>query len=155
MNRAQAGYLRIYDSAGTTYQRWQNFYSNKIITWSSAQWVYVPFASSGVASGATGDEGGITITMPATSVVVQAVQLAMEQARLFEVSVYEFDAETAGVVTPPLSQLLISRFLGEIATASEADFQYTLQLGSSLAPVGAQFPPRTLTSNLMGMGMSF
>lgn len=155
MNRAQAGYIRIYDAAGITYQRWQNWYSNAIVTWASAQWVYVGFTSSGVASGATGDEGGITLTLPATQVVVQAVRLAMEQARLFEVSVYEFDVATAGTSTPHASQDLISRFVGEIASASEADFQFTLQLGSSLAPVGAQFPPRTLTTRLMGMGMRF
>ena len=155
MERAQAQYLRIYDAAGTTYQRWQSFYSNAIVTWDSASWVYVAFTTSGVASGATGDEGGVTITLPATGVVVQAVNLAMEQGRLFEIKVYEFDTDTAGVVTPHASQTLISTFLGEIANASEQDYQFTLQLGSSLSPVGAQFPPRTLTTRLMGMGLQF
>jgi hypothetical protein len=155
MARAQSQFLRIYDSAGITYQRWQNFYSNAIVSWDSASWVYVAFTASGVASGATGDESGITLTLPATSVVVQAVDLAMEQARLFEVRTYEFDPVADGVSSPPAGQTLISTFLGEITSASEAGFEFTLQMGSSLSPVGAQFPPRTMTNNLIGMGMQF
>jgi hypothetical protein len=153
MARAQSQFLRIYDAAGITYQRWQNWYSNRIVSWDSASWTYIAFTASGVASGLTGDEAGVTITLPAIAIVVQQVQLAMEQSRLFEIETYEFDTDTAGVTAPDAGQTLISRFLGEITGASEADFQYTLELGSSLAPVGAQFPPRTLTTNLMGMGM--
>ena len=155
MAKAQSQFLRIYDAAGIIYQRWQNFYSNAIITWDSASWVYVAFTASGVASGVTGDESGISLTLPATSVVVQAVDLAMEQARLFEVKTYEFDPVADGVSSPPAGQTLISTFLGEITSASEANFEFTLQLGSSLSPVGAQFAPRTLTNNLIGMGMQF
>jgi hypothetical protein len=155
MARAQSQFLRIYDAAGITYQRWQNFYSNAIVTWDSASWVYVAFTASGVASGVTGDEGGITLTLPATGVVVQAVDLAMEQARLFEVKTYEFDPVADGVSAPPAGQALLSTFLGEITSASEAGFEFTLQLGSSLSPVGAQFPPRTMNNNLIGMGMQF
>jgi hypothetical protein len=155
MDRAPSQFLRIYDAAGITYQRWQNTYSNAIVTWDSASWVYVPFTASGVASGVTGDEGGITLTLPATGVVVQAVDLAHEQARLFEVRTYEFDPVADGVSSPPAGQTLISTFLGEITNASEKDFEFTLQLGSSLSPIGAQFPPRTLTNNLIGMGMQF
>ena len=155
MDRAQSQFLRIYDAAGITYQRWQNTYSNAIVSYDSASWVYVAFTASGVASGVTGDEGGITLTLPATGVVVQAVNLAMEQARLFEVRTYEFDPVVDGVSSPPAGQTLISTFLGEITGGSEKDFEFTLQLGSSLSPVGAQFPPRTLTNNLIGMGMQF
>ena len=155
MDRAQSQFLRIYDAAGITYQRWQNTYSNVIVSWDSASWVYVGFTASGVASGDTGDEGGITLTLPATGVVVQAVDLAMEQARLFEVRTYEFDPVADGVSSPPAGQTLIATFLGEIVNASEKDFEFTLQLGSSLSPIGAQFPPRTLTNNLIGMGMQF
>jgi hypothetical protein len=155
MVRAQSQFLRIYDAAGITYQRWQNFYSNAIVTWDSASWVYVAFTASGVASGVTGDEGGITLTLPATGVVVQAVDLAMEQARLFEVKTYEFDPVADGVSSPPAGQTLLSTFLGEITSASETGFEFTLQMGSSLSPIGAQFPPRTLTNNLIGMGMQF
>ena len=155
MDRGQSQFLRIYDAAGITYQRWQNTYSNAIVSWDSASWVYVGFTASGVASGVTGDEGGITLTLPATGVVVQAVDLAMEQARLFEVKTYEFDPVVDGVSSPPAGQTLISTFLGEITNASEKDFEFTLQLGSSLSPIGAQFPPRTLTNNLIGMGMQF
>lgn len=153
MARAQSQFLRIYDTAGTTYQRWQNWYSNKIVSWDSASWVYLAFTASGIASGITGDESGITITLPATEIVVQAVQLAMEQARLFEIETYEFDTDTAGTTAPDAGQVLIARFLGQIASASESDFEYRLQLGSTLSPVGAQFPPRTMTTNLIGMGM--
>ncbi|NDD44818.1 MAG: hypothetical protein EBZ24_05160 [Synechococcaceae bacterium WB9_4xB_025] len=155
MARAQSQFLRIYDAAGITYQRWQNFYSNVIVTWDSASWAYVAFTASGVASGVTGDEGGISLTLPATGVVVQAVDLAMEQARLFEVKTYEFDPVADGVSSPPAGQTLISTFLGEITSASEANFEFTLQLGSSLSPIGAQIPPRTLTNDLIGSGMQF
>jgi len=155
MDRAQSQFLRIYDAAGITYQRWQNTWSNAIVTWDSASWVYVAFTASGVASGVTGDEGGISLTLPATGVVTQAVDLALEQARLFEVKTYEFDPVADGVSSPPAGQTLISTFLGEIVNASEKDFEFTLQLGSSLSPIGAQFPPRTLTNNLIGMGMQF
>ena len=156
MARAQSQFLKIYSpETQVIYSRWQNFYSNALVSWDSASWVYVAFTASGVSSGVTGDEGGITLTLPATGVVVQTVRLALEQARLFEVRTYEFDPVADGVSAPPTGQTLISTFLGEITNASEKDFEFTLQLGSSLSPVGAQFPPRTMTNNLIGMGMQF
>jgi hypothetical protein len=46
-NRAQAQYLRIYDS-GSTYVRWQTYYVNQTVTLDAASWDYMPFSASGI-----------------------------------------------------------------------------------------------------------
>lgn len=97
--RAQSQYLRIYDAGGTTYERWQSYYANAAVTWSSAAWIYVPFIADGITAGNSGVEGSVSVTAPATGLVVDAFLAAIRDGRLVELSIYQFDS-IAGNTAP-------------------------------------------------------
>jgi len=148
-NRAQSQYLRIYTSGGSDHILWQNYYIDTTVTLSSKNYEYYPFEFAGISeSSAIGGET-VTITAPATQEVVDAFLEAAYLERLCEVSVYEFD-NRLGNLTPPASQTLVGSFLGYIKNIGGSFTALQIGLGSALAPVGAQIPPRTYNSFLIG-----
>lgn len=150
MARAQAQYLRIYDTV-TTYQRWQSYYANVSVTLWNQQWQYVPFIADGFTEGISGDESNISIQAPAITTVVQAFEAAILNGRMVELSTYQFDP-LFGNNAPQSGQILIARYIGQVAGGSGGLTSMTLQLGSAISPVGAQIPPRKFTSRIMGKG---
>lgn len=147
MNRSQAQYLRIFDNAAT-YQRFQSYYVNQTITLSSASWSYHPFMASGAIDGSS-SSNDVTIEIPATQTAVSAFTAALNLNRLCQVLMYEFDSRL-GQVSPSGTQVLIGSFLGEVVKITGVFTNLTITVGSSLAPVGAQVPPRKFTSYLVG-----
>jgi hypothetical protein len=65
-------------------------------------------------------------------------------------SVLQFD-ETAASSGPPAAYVLAASCVGEVIGASATITQITWKLGSALSPVGAQFPPRTAITPLIGV----
>lgn len=152
MARAQSQYLRIYDAGGTTYQRWQSYYANTSVSWQGSAWLYVPFIADGFTAGVSGDETNISITAPATSLVVPAFEAAVRNGRLAELAIYSFNSEINNE-TPQTIQILIGNYTGQVVGATGGLTSLTLQLGSALSPVGAQIPPRRFTAAIMGQGV--
>jgi len=150
--RAQSQYLRIYDSGGTTYQRWQSYYANTSVTWASAKWLYVPFIADGITAGVSGDESNVTITAAATSMVIDAFEAAILEGRLVDLSIYQFDSNS-GNDSPQAGQQLVAGYTGQVTGGAATLTTLTLQLGSALSPVGAQVPPRKFTTAIMGQGV--
>jgi len=148
MARAQSQYLRIF-SGSTTYQRWQSYYVNTSVTWESASWSYQPFDADGITAGEVQSESSISIRLPATTNVIEVVLQALDEARLAELQFYEFDT-ILGNSTPQAGQTLIASYLGEVVGVKGGFTEIEMELGSSLAPVGAQVPPRTYSSRLVG-----
>lgn len=68
---------------------------------------------------------------------------------LCELKVYEFDSRLSQTA-PQVGQVLIVNFVGEVVAVDGSFTALTIQLGSSLAPVGAQVPPRKFGSKLIG-----
>jgi len=151
MARAQSQYLRIYDVGGNTHQRWQSYYSGKTVSWSSASWQYVPFIADGFTAGISGDESDISVTAPATTLVMQAFEAAIRQGRLVDLSIYQFDS-TLGNSDPQAGQELVAAFTGQVVGGSGGLTSMAIQLGSALSPIGAQIPPRKFTTRIMGKG---
>jgi hypothetical protein len=149
-SRAQAQYLRIFDDSGT-YLRWQGYYINQTVTWNTASWVYHPFTANGIVSGA-GSGNDITVEVPATNQAVAAFTTALNNNRLCEIEIYEFDS-IIGQSAPPASQTLIGSVTGEVVRVGGSFVNWTITIGSSLAPVGAQVPPRKFTNLLIGSPM--
>jgi hypothetical protein len=147
-NRGQAQYLRIFDGA-TTYTRWQGYYVNQTITWQSASWSYHPFTANGLIGGTAGTDSGVTIDVPATSTAVSVFENALSLNRLCEIRIYEFDTRLTQAA-PQSTQALIGIFVGEVISLGGSFASLTVSLGSSLAPVGAQVPPRKYTNILIG-----
>lgn len=152
MARAQAQYLRIYDTGGTTYQRWQSYYANTSVTWASAQWIYVPFIADGIVAGLNGDESDVVISAPATGLVVEAFENAIRQGHLAELTTYQFDAIVDNN-TPQASQVLVANHIGQVTGGSATLTTLRLQVGAALAPIGTQIPPRVFTTAIMGQGI--
>lgn len=150
--RAQSQYLRIYDSGGTTYQRWQSYYANTSVTWSGAKWLYVPFMADGITAGISGDESNVAVTAAATSMVLDAFETAIREGRLVDLSIYQFDMQQ-GNDSPQAAQELVAAYTGQVVGGGGSLTSLTLQLGSALAPVGAQIPPRKFTTAIMGQGV--
>ena len=71
MARAQAQYLRIYSAAGVTIQRWQSYYSKAVLL-NGDLWLSVAFTAQGFTEGLANSESDITLTAPATGIVVYA-----------------------------------------------------------------------------------
>jgi hypothetical protein len=148
MARGQSQYLRIF-SGTTTYQRWQAYYVNTSVTWESASWSYQPFDADGITAGEVQSESSISVTLPATTNVMEVVLQALDEARLAELRLYEFDT-LLGNSTPQAGQTLIASYLGEVVGVSGSFTSIQMELGSSLSPVGAQVPPRTFSTRLIG-----
>lgn len=151
MARAQSQYLRIYNAANTTLYRFQSYYSYRPITWSSATWDYLPFVADGFTAGVTGDESNVTITAPATSTVATVFQDAINSGHFAQLFIYEFNS-SAGNLSPQDGQSLVGTMTAQVVGGQATATTMTLQLGTALSPVGAQFPPRKLTTQLMGVG---
>lgn len=150
--RAQSQYLRIYDVGGTTYQRWQSYYANTSVTWSSATWNYVPFIADGITAGSSGTEESVSVTAAATGLVLDAFLAAIRDGRLVDLNIYQFDS-VAGNNTPQAGQELVASYTGQVVGGNGGLTSLTIQLGSALSPVGAQVPPRKLTLAIMGQGI--
>lgn len=151
MARAQSQYLRLFDAAGVTYQRWQSYYPGGNVTYDGASWFYVPFTCNGISAGVVSGEANLSITAIATAIVVAAFQQAITVGHLCTVSFYEFDSD-AGNDLPQATQTLLAAVTGQVVGGSASATAITIQLGSALAPVGAQVPPRTATTALIGVG---
>jgi hypothetical protein len=151
MSTAQSQYLRFYDAAGVTLQRWQAYHAWTTVTWASAQWLYQPFQASGITSGITGGENNVTIIVPATPLAVATIDAAISQAQLVELLIYSFDPDL-GDATPQATQALVGQFNGEIVNVSSSLTELRVELGSSLSPIGAQIPPRSCITRLIGKG---
>ena len=148
MARAQAQYLRIF-SGSITYQRWQSYYVNTSVSYGSAVWAYQPFDADGITAGEVQSESSITVRLPATTNAIEVALQALDEARLAELQLYEFDT-LLGNSTPQAGQTLIASYLGEVVGVSGSFTSIEMELGSSLAPIGAQVPPRKFTSKLTG-----
>jgi hypothetical protein len=148
MARAQAQYLRIF-SGSTTYQRWQSYYVNTSVSYGGAVWAYQPFDADGITAGEVQSESSISVRLPATTNAIEVALQALDEARLAELQLYEFDT-LLGNSTPQAGQTLIASYLGEVVGVSGSFTLIEMELGSSLAPIGAQVPPRKFTSKLTG-----
>ena len=149
MARGQSQYLRIFDDSGT-YHRWQSYYVNTIISFGGSSWIFHHFDVDGFTVGQTGDEGGVSVSIPATAYVMDIVADCLRNARLVELAMYEFNT-LLGDDEPQEDQVLIASYVGEVVAAAGTLESISLELGSSLSPVGAQIPPRKFTSRLIGV----
>lgn len=148
-NRGQSQFLRIFDASGTTLYRWQNYYIGQDVTLDAATWNYQPFVANGLIGGTAGSDVGVTIDIPATALAVSVFEAGLDNGHLCELKIYEFDTRLTNAA-PQAGQLLIGSYVGEIIEVSGSFSLLTIGLGSSLAPTGAQAPPRKFNSILIG-----
>ena len=149
MDRGQAAFLVIGDGYNTIYRRWQSYWVDAVVPWGGYSWTYQQLDWAGVTSGqAVGDQA--TLTLPAVPSVQALTEAALAGPWLAVLDVIQFD-EAAAAAGPSAAYTLVASCAGEIIGASASLTQITWRLGSALAPVGAQFPPRTAITPLIGV----
>lgn len=150
MELGKSQYLRFSDAAGNVLDRWQNYYHDQAVSWQGASWTFVRFRAGGLTAGVSGDEASIVIEAPAILRVRRAFEAALRNGHLIQLSQYQFDPLAA--TQPPSGQVLQAQFLGQAVGGGASLVTMRLQLGSALAPIGRQVPPRSLTTLIMGAG---
>ena len=149
MATGQAAFVSLGDGFGTIYARWQSYWIDAVVSWSSQQWSYQQIDWAGVTSGqAVGDQA--TLTLPAVPSVLAMTEQALAGPWVATLSVIQFD-ESAASSGPPATTVLAASCVGEVIGASGSLTHITWKLGSALAPIGAQFPPRTAITALIGV----
>ena len=149
MATGQAAFVSLGDGFGTVYARWQSYWIDAVVSWSSQQWSYQQLDWAGVTSGqAVGDQA--SLTLPAVPSVLAMTEQALAGPWVASLSVIQFD-ESAASSGPPATTVLAASCVGEVIGASASLTQLTWKLGSALAPIGAQFPPRTAITALIGV----
>ena len=149
MDRGQAAFIEIGDGFGTTFARWQSYWIDAVTAWDGQAWSYQQMDWAGVTSGqATGDQA--TLTLPAVPSIQAATEQALAGPWVITQRVIQFD-ESAASGAPPAAYTLVASCVGEVIGASASLTQITWKLGSALSPVGAQFPPRTALTALIGV----
>ena len=149
MATGQAAFVSLGDGFGTVYARWQSYWIDAVVSWSSQQWSYQQLDWAGVTSGqAVGDQA--SLTLPAVPSVLAMTEQALAGPWVATLSVIQFD-ESAASSGPPATTVLAASCVGEVIGASASLTQLTWKLGSALAPIGAQFPPRTAITALIGV----
>lgn len=149
MNRIQAARLTLSDGA-TVFARWQSFWIDRIVTWSGQSWDYQPFSWEGLLSGQSSADQ-LSLTVPATPSMRAMVERALAGVWLATLDVYQLADDGTADSGPPAGAILVGSAVGEVVGASGGLTSITVQLGSALSPVGAQFPPRTATTPLIGV----
>jgi hypothetical protein len=148
--RGQAQYLRVYIPGGSDFQLWQNFYVNQSVTVSSKTYTYFPFTCDGISETSALGGRSVRVECPATFQAVNTFEPAARSMYLCQLEVFEFDTRL-GVASPQSGQTLIASFLGYVVRMNGRFTSLSVELGSALAPIGAQIPPRTATNSLVGV----
>lgn len=149
MSRSIMSTLKIY-KGGTTYLNWQNYYVNQDLSFLSATWEFFPFEIDGISESGALSGDGLVVRMPATNDAVSAFVAAQaDPFRICEIKTYEFSAYAAQTSAPTAYNVLASS-LGQVLDLGGSFTNLEATLGVALSPVGAQVPPRTYNSQLIG-----
>lgn len=151
-NRAQSQFLRFFTTGATAtnYLRLQNFYVSQTVTLSNASYNYTPFTWKGISESSVLGEQTVTITLPATSTIVATLDAIVYLNGLCELQAFEFDRRL-GVSQPQSGQTQIASFVGNINRMYGSFTEVSVELGATIAPVGAQIPSRTASNQLVGV----
>lgn len=147
--RGQAAFVQLADEGGLVVARWQSFWIDATVTWESQAWDYQQMDWAGITSGQTTGEQA-SLTLPRLPSIQALMKRALYGPWIATLRVYQFD-EALDTGAPQAGQVLVGSTVGQVISASATVTSITLKLGSALSPVGAQFPPRTATSSLIGV----
>jgi hypothetical protein len=120
------------------------------VSWAGQSWAWQPFSANGIVDGDVSTEGSLSITVPADGDTLPLLWQSLRAGRLVELQQYEFDPQL-GINGPPGAMILVGSHVGEVVGMQGARISITLDIGTALAPVGVQFPPRSMTSQLIGV----
>ena len=136
MTSAILARVRFYQDSATK-GLWQNFFVDKTVD----GYVFVNFNVSDILMNRTADEGGVTLTVPATKDYIDFFLAAIEGEYLAEIILYEQPVTTA-LPTGFDGATVVSRFIGEVQTFDMDLIQLTVSLGTAIDAVNGEIPGR-------------
>lgn len=143
METAIAALLMFYKGT-TVFARWQNFWVNETIN----QTQFVNFDVSEVMMNRSADEGGVTLTIPATNAHLQLIDTAIANEYLCQIQIVEMPAN--GATFDPLSSTLIAQFVGEVLAMQTDLTQIEVEIGTAMDAISGDIPGRKITTSLVG-----
>lgn len=139
-----AQFLRVYTQAGTTLNRWQNYWTTTTVDGHS----FIPFDGAAIFSRITPSSDALDIVFPISNTILSLVENGLALRYLATLDFYQFTPSTTG--TPPATKTKIASYTGEFSSANITDTAVTLSIGTNLDPTEAQVPPRKFTTSLVG-----
>ena len=143
METAIAALLMFYKGT-TVFARWQNFWVNETIN----QTQFVNFDVSEVMMNRSADEGGVTLTIPATDAHLQLIDTAIANEHLCQIQIVEMPAN--GATFDPMSATLIAQFVGEVMAMQTDLTQIEVEIGTAMDAISGDIPGRKITTSLVG-----
>lgn len=140
---ALAQFLEI-KSGGSRIAAYQNYWPGQTVN----GYTHYPFTTEGIVADSNGGQTSFSVVLPATREAVTLLEDGIANSYIGRIEIYQFDPPSNN--TLPSTRTLVAQFDGEFIGGQTTQTEVTLTLGSSLDPVGAQIPPRTFTSTLVG-----
>jgi hypothetical protein len=137
-----AQYFDLTTSSGTRH-RYQNFFVQQARTLSSARFEFAPFRAEGSVANLNGDNGLIRVLFPAVEYAIRLVE-AGDGNRLSRLTLTTQWLNASLAATRTYEE----RYVGIGASFSETTIE--LRFRTAMDSVGAQFPARTLSRQLVG-----
>ena len=150
MTSAIAAFLKVYDHSpveGDDGIRllWQNFFVGKAVN----GYQYVSFDTSEILINRTADEGGITISMAATSNHLSFLETAISSEYLARITLYEMPVSSS-IPTDLSSATIVARFIGEVTTMQTDLITIEAEIGAAIDAISGEIPGRKITTSLVG-----
>ena len=129
---------------GSIIHRYQNYFVNEQVRWNGEQYAFAPFRAEGTTSNLNGDNALVQVLFPNVEVAIRLV----EQGNGNRLS--RLTLTTAWLnANNGLIKSYAERFIGIGAAFSETTIE--LRFRSAMDSVGANFPARSLSRNLVGI----
>ena len=144
MTTAIAAFLQFYND-NTVHGSWQNFFVGKAVN----GYQYVSFDTSEILINRTADEGGITISMAATSNHLGFLETAISSEYLARITLYEMPVSSS-IPTDLSSATVVARFIGEVTTMQTDLITIEAEIGAAMDAISGEIPGRKITTSLVG-----
>jgi len=143
MDQAIGTFLTLFTPDADVYYHFQNFYIGENKVWSGETYSFLPFGFSGVTVSREGDNVEAQTAFPNNELSRTWATTAVSDAWFLRARTIKVDA-----TGEPLT--LISRYVGQITSASWDETALILKTNSVLDAVQPNIPNRRLNRNLVG-----
>lgn len=145
METAIAVILKFYKD-GVNHAFWQNFWVNETIG-PATQFAFVNFNVGDILMNRTADEGGITMSLPATKAHLNFLETAIANEYLCWVQVIEMPV---GATYDVAAGTLVAQFVGEVVSMQTDLTTIEVELGAAMDAISGDIPGRKITTSLVG-----
>ena len=144
MTTAIAAFLQFYNG-DTVHGSWQNFFVNKTVS----GYTFVSFDTSEILINRTADEGGITLSMAATSNHLGFLETSISSEYLARITLYEMPVSSS-MPTDLSNATVVAKFVGEVVTMQTDLTSIQVEIGAAIDAISGEIPGRKITTSLVG-----